>query len=764
MIKRYVLSLFLVFSFLYGGELSVDSFISRLYKNIFQREADKTGLDYWREKFKEGETALRVAEFFYSSKEMKSLDLNDSEFIRRSYKTFLDREPDSEGERYWLLKLKNKEPRKEVFYGFAMSEEFEKLCSSYGIKAYDRQDLLDAFIERFYNYILNRESDFEGKSFWRERLLKKEKTPQDIVKSFFFSKEFLNKHIDDKEFLKIAYKTILSREPDSKGENFWLNELKTHSREYVLNSFLSSKEFENLSSRFLKEDDEESYSPKYGYDGKNYYKGLKLYSKNISYKDYKLPQLSDSEFNSFSQEKRLYIAKKLFSTLFYGMEYEKLKSEIESKDFISKIKREISVNSNDLESAQDLIENENYFAYPSWGKNEIYKILERFYVLPNLDREYINLWSAYILTQTIMFSPAYELSSSHYPNITRVYTRFVRNFRDNATIGYSAFLYMTSEDNWRRFRSPEDNAREMLEIFTMDYDDSHVPIAATALKNWKLDRDYDTLVIDLNENRKPLHLFGTTIYNGFDFYREMVKSDIFLKTVVKRIVDIFFPKYKESRKIEIRDRIVSSNPQTWQDILLQIVFSKEYLLNSQKIKSAEELFFHIAKSINYKNDKYLFIRFQEALENMGQASMKYKLGKRAEVPLDTHSFMAYHKFAREELLLKNVSDDKINNYDWGNNGWIRSRFLSDEHFDGVMFNEHEKFAKKLIDYLFLNILGRRADKEEMDLFLNHFLKDGKFNSQFDLFKIDNRSNAAVIILDYISRLRELYAYKRVGDE
>jgi len=86
----------------------------------------------------------------------------------------------------------------------------------------------------------------------------------------------------------------------------------------------------------------------------------------------------------------------------------------------------------------------------------------------------------------------------------------VRNLQDDSTMAYSTYLHMISSDNWRRFRSPEDNGREMMEIYTLMFDDSKVPIAGKALQNWKLDRDNDTLVIGLNENTQELSLFNTT--------------------------------------------------------------------------------------------------------------------------------------------------------------------------------------------------------------------------------------------------------------
>ena len=759
---KYLFMIFLSFiPLIAANETLIDSFIDRLYTNIFNRSADDAGREYWKGEFDKGRSALDVAKFFYDSKEMQDQNLSDEEFINRSYKTFFDREADTEGKNYWLDQLKSKKKiREQVFYGFAMSDEFKKVCKDYGVDVYNQKDLLYAFIERFYNYILGRKSDYEGREFWYQRLSKGDKTASDIVKNFFFSKEFLDKNVDNEEFIEIAYRTILNREADDEGKRFWLDRLKKSSREDILNSFLASEEFASLSKEFLQSS--ESKNPSYDYEYKAEYKGLKLYSKNISSDNYKLEQLSEDEFDTLSPEDKFIVADKLLATLYFGIPYLDLKDLIDSKKFITTIKNGIKQQSNNLDEVEDYMENENLFSYPSWGKNEIYKVLERFYLLKKLDKEYINFWSAYVLTQTIMFSPAYELSSSHRPNITRVYSRLVRNFRDEATIGYSTFLYMISEDNWRRFRSPEDNGREMLEIFTMDFDDSHVPIAATALKNWKLDRDYDTLVIGLNENRKPLELFNTTIYNGFDFYREMAKSDRFLKSVIRRLNDIYFPDFNETKKDEITDKIFSSKPQTWQDILLQIVFSKEYLLYSQRLKSAEEAFFSLAKKMNYKHDKYFFARFANDLESMGQAAMKYKLGKKTEVPLDTQSFMSYHKFIREEVLMKYVTQKDINNYDWGKNGWISQEFLSDDKFSGIMFNEYKKFIDTLADYLFMSVISRKADEDEKALFEKHMLNDnGEPVSRFELNKQDDRDRAAVLILDYLSRLKETYRYKRI---
>ena len=46
----------------------------------------------------------------------------------------MDREADSAGLNAWVNVLKNGQSREHVFNGFADSNEFRKICNSYGIK------------------------------------------------------------------------------------------------------------------------------------------------------------------------------------------------------------------------------------------------------------------------------------------------------------------------------------------------------------------------------------------------------------------------------------------------------------------------------------------------------------------------------------------------------------------------------------------------------------------------------------------------------
>ena len=510
------------------------------------------------------------------------------------------------------------------------------------------------------------------------------------------------------------------------------------------------------------------------------YKGLVFYPKNLPVSEYVLDQLTNAEFNTLSRSQKNLVADKLLSTLFFGLPLQELSKKIDSGNFINDIIDGLNEESTNKAWLENHILDEEKFRQVDYNEQEAVDILARFYAMEELDSYFFKNWISYILSQTIMFSPAYELESTHTPNIARVYNRIVMMLNVESGMRYITYVHMASEDNWRRFRSPEDNGREMLEIFALDMNDSHVPIAGKALQNWKLDRDSDTLVVSLNQNTQPLSLFGTTIYNGDDFYRELAKSDLFTKGVTSRLVHFFFPNATLNKQNQIISSIVSSKPETWQDILLQIILSEEYLLHHSRAKSAEELFFSFAKKSQFKHRTNTFHELKDALEEMHQASMKYKLGKLQRVPLDTLSFANYHKYIRERVFLRKSNPLKIDDYTaWDRQGWSEI-FVGNENFNLNESDEEESLIS-FIHYLFNATIHRNASQSELALFKTHMLRDASDTNDtqvldypFDMFTTNNdpekqlkyresnKNNIAVIVLDYITRLAETYTQSEVN--
>jgi len=239
---KIILLLFL-FTQSYADE---KEFITTLYQNILLRSPDKNGLEYYEKSLKEGKSATFVAKIFFDSKEFEDQNLSDEEYIKRLYKTLLNRKEDKSGFEYWKTELENKRVSKNtLFYKFAFSDEFYSLCHSYGIKAYDKEDLKEAFVERFYSYILQRESDKEGLLYWKEKISDKQNAKNSAL-FFLTGKEFTAKNLNNDEFIFILYRTLLDREAETAGVEYWRGELKKQSREDIIKRFINTDEFNNL--------------------------------------------------------------------------------------------------------------------------------------------------------------------------------------------------------------------------------------------------------------------------------------------------------------------------------------------------------------------------------------------------------------------------------------------------------------------------------------------------------------------------------------
>jgi len=514
---------------------------------------------------------------------------------------------------------------------------------------------------------------------------------------------------------------------------------------------------------------------------------LPLTAKELPRKRYKLKSLSNEEFASLPYDQRLKVVHKLYSTLFYGTSGSQIKKAASSATFIDDTFQMFET-PNSIDELQNVEETLAYYYNDEYGKGLLSHLIARLYHLTP-GKEYFNRWAAYILTQTILFSPAYELDTVYTIDAINVYNRLVRGFDGHASLQWSTFSHMISSENWRRFRSPEDNGREMLEIFLLDFNDSHVPLAAKALKNWRLDRYSNTLVIELNGNTKPIRkLFpGYKVVDGYDFYSTLIRQPSFLEGISRRLVDLFFPDKSERRKEALSKQLASSHPRTWQGLLKQIIFSRTYLLDSSKTKSFEETFFSSAKALRWRPKYYSFYNLASYQDKMHQSLMKYKLGRKTSVPLDTQSFAWYHKIIRENILLNSMTDPSDES---GDDGWYKealfrrlpSKLISKREFDRngnrtlLWFKNEKKRADYIIDDLFIRIVGRKASKAEKNM-LSSLIDNLKYDrtyynipSWIDLYgqgvheDRTNRGAFAEAVLDYLSRLSELYEYTPLSDD
>ena len=113
---------------------NAEGFATRLYTCCLGRDPETDGLKFWSLSLTNLEiTGYDAANQFFTSAEFKGFKTSDEEFISRLYLTFMDREKDDAGLKFWLNEMNNGMSREQVIKEFAKSQEFSGICSDYGI-------------------------------------------------------------------------------------------------------------------------------------------------------------------------------------------------------------------------------------------------------------------------------------------------------------------------------------------------------------------------------------------------------------------------------------------------------------------------------------------------------------------------------------------------------------------------------------------------------------------------------------------------------
>ncbi len=455
-------------------------------------------------------------------------------------------------------------------------------------------------------------------------------------------------------------------------------------------------------------------------------------------------QLSNDEYNSLTPEQQYQVANKLLGTLYKGVspdEFFDLTWGMENPKVVGG-RSLIAETANQLN--RRLVKKDAYVNriaarhnFSDDPRKATAEPLAEIWEFP-ISRDQFEAWMAYTLANTILFSPAQEIDSADYVDVHNVYNGLISALAKDASIRDIVYAHMISDANWRRFRSPEDNTREMIEIFLGLFDrDADVPKASIACQNWSItngDGGYKKIVDIQNENTVPQQVLGQWVTTCEDFYRVIAGHPLLIPRITTVLVDHFFPKHPADKRAALVQSIVDTDPVRFHDIFAAIIFSREYLLNNEKPNSLEETFLNIAQRTHWKPDSDFFsditnssLNADGTLLKMNQPAMSLKLGRWKDQPLDTLSFAHYHKAVREGLLVSN-----------NRSGSRDAAFVDAADFLGT---------QDFIDYVFLSVTGRKATEEELTQLKAIF---GAENAN------DDKKKQVAIMMDYLSRLPEIY--------
>lgn len=352
-----------------------------------------------------------------------------------------------------------------------------------------------------------------------------------------------------------------------------------------------------------------------------------------------------------------------------------------------------------------------------------------------LGKKRYDLWMAYILANSVQYSPAYELESVRRADMASVFNRLYAGIREDKPIREIIYDHMISEENWRRFRSPEDNTREMMELFLFRFRDDEVPKAAQACRNWSLDEDGD-LVVDYDGNSEPQQILETEVTSCYDFYRAVANHPMAIPTTAGALVKTFYAGMPEEFQMRVIHALAFRNPKTYREMFNLILNSKSYLLAAERGKFYEETFWNLsAKTFGYAERDH-FRTANRALERMNQRTLYYKLGRPFGQPNDSLSMAEFHAALRERAAL-----DRKNSAGNANDGGWQEQ-LEEVPFTGATY----------IRYLFLNTIEREPSDEELATILQ-ILENENINPE------KNKTAVTYVVLDYCTRLAETYVHR-----
>ncbi len=233
-----------------GAESPIAAFAGRLYTCALNREAEEAGKAYWTTQLENGASAAAIAHDFLFSSEIQEDGVTDSEWIIRTYKTFMNRTPNDTEIDYWLGVIAATS-REMVFNGFIGSPEWIEICAEAGINpgevppAEPVDPVLD-FATRLYTTCLGRSGDESGILYWADALRSGNATGTGAAHTFFFSDEFIGGEHSNSEFVRRLYRTFMDREGSDAEIAYWVTNVEAYGRESVFAGFAESQEFAGL--------------------------------------------------------------------------------------------------------------------------------------------------------------------------------------------------------------------------------------------------------------------------------------------------------------------------------------------------------------------------------------------------------------------------------------------------------------------------------------------------------------------------------------
>jgi DNA-binding beta-propeller fold protein YncE len=235
------------------------SLVSHFYRSILRRAPDDGGKAFWQDQLQQtvnlgmnvNEAWFGMAMSFYAGAEYAAFNRDDAGFVTDLYKTFFNREPDSDGLAFWKDQIAQGLPRSAVLDSFMFSQEFRNFTQAIFGNTAVRAEI--DVVGDFYRGMLGRMPDPSGFNYWVGQFRQAQcqgaaavqAQAEQISATFVSGPEYSAKNRANVPFIEDMYNAFLRRGGDAggiKGYNDLLVQGKI-TRDQTRQSFRQSAEF-----------------------------------------------------------------------------------------------------------------------------------------------------------------------------------------------------------------------------------------------------------------------------------------------------------------------------------------------------------------------------------------------------------------------------------------------------------------------------------------------------------------------------------------
>jgi Domain of unknown function (DUF4214) len=206
---------------------TVASYVTNLYQEILGRDPDTNGFYGWSDELQSGrKTTNQVAVAFITSDEYRRGT------VISYFQVQLGRTPSNAEVQPFVDRLQNGESQDRLRVTFFGSEEFFNKAGRNNTQ----------FVSNLYTEALGRSATTGELNFWTNELARTGGDRTYVAREFLKSNEYYGLQT------RYAYVTLLERQPDSGGYNYWFNQRATGMTVETLDvNFLASVEYFNKS-------------------------------------------------------------------------------------------------------------------------------------------------------------------------------------------------------------------------------------------------------------------------------------------------------------------------------------------------------------------------------------------------------------------------------------------------------------------------------------------------------------------------------------